>query len=256
MNNIIEKIVSDVSLDERIQDGIFTLENNDHMDILREYLANKGIDEVSVVEFCNRVLEGKYPERQAYNEKGILVTFPTPEYKQRAIKRGTHFEKDPTKASPNVFGGTEEQPTAQQAPSGPEKQPSQPGGPSPQQQEKGSEDQPPKTNLPLSKSAGAPVSTEPGKEPTPQSDETPSTSVAPEPATTTTAPTAAVDAEAEDGEGLPPPMPKSKPEKESEKDIIKKMIATNDFKLEQLHEWLKNNGTDFLKEWMEDTTPN
>jgi hypothetical protein len=41
------------------------------------------------------VTEGKYPERQAYNADGLLVTFPTPEYKQRAIARGTHFEKNP-----------------------------------------------------------------------------------------------------------------------------------------------------------------
>jgi hypothetical protein len=50
----------------------------------------------------NNVLEGKYPERQAYNAKGILVTFPNPEYKTAALARGTHFEVDPKKAQSNI----------------------------------------------------------------------------------------------------------------------------------------------------------
>src|SRR5690348_4942246 len=100
---LLEKIINDVSLDERISDGMFNIEENSHMDALREYLSNKGIDEDSIKSFSNRVVEGKYPERQAYNAKGILVTFPTPEYKQDAIKRGTHFEKDPTKGQSNLF---------------------------------------------------------------------------------------------------------------------------------------------------------
>jgi hypothetical protein len=57
--------------------------------------------------FENRKLysvdEGNFPERQAYNKDGLLVTFPTPEYKQRAIKRGTHFEENPKKADVNIF---------------------------------------------------------------------------------------------------------------------------------------------------------
>ena len=133
MKNIVEKIISEVSLDERITDGIFTIENNDHMEVLRDYLNNKGIEKSVVTEFCNGVLEGKYPERQAYNVNGILVTFPTPEYKQRALQRKTHFEKDPTKAAPNVFGGGE-QPT-QDAPAAPgppaDSPPTDPAAPAP-----------------------------------------------------------------------------------------------------------------------------
>jgi hypothetical protein len=62
------------------------------------------------------MLEGKYPERQAYNTNGILVTFPTPEYKQKAIARGTHFEENPKRGQANVFTGDEqpEQPSGQQ----------------------------------------------------------------------------------------------------------------------------------------------
>jgi hypothetical protein len=71
---------------------------------MREYLISKGIPEAAAVDFTNRVVEGgKHPERQAYNKNGILVTFPTPQHKQNAIRRGTHFEKDPTKGHPNLF---------------------------------------------------------------------------------------------------------------------------------------------------------
>ena len=64
----------------------------------------------------NKMLEGRYPDRQAYNANGILVTFPTPEYKQKAIERGSHFEQNPKKGQANVFSGDEqpEQPSGQQ----------------------------------------------------------------------------------------------------------------------------------------------
>src|SRR3989304_2291339 len=101
--SIFDKILSEIVLDPRIRDGMFNVEEEKHMDILREYLINKGINESSVIEFTNRVLEGKYPERQAYNAKGILVTFPTPEYKKEAIRRGTHFEQNPVKGKSNLF---------------------------------------------------------------------------------------------------------------------------------------------------------
>ena len=77
-NKLLEKIINDVSLDERVSDGMFNIEEDTHMEALREYLSKKGIDEEAIRSFSNRVLEGKYPERQAYNAKGILVTFPTP----------------------------------------------------------------------------------------------------------------------------------------------------------------------------------
>lgn len=104
MNNILEGLLSNLCLDERVSDGIFDISNNDHMEAMREYLVKKGITEEMAVDFSNTVLEaGKYPERQAYNKNGILVTFPTPQHKQNAIRRGTHFEKDPTKGRPNLF---------------------------------------------------------------------------------------------------------------------------------------------------------
>ena len=102
--NIIEKLLNNLCLDERIENGIFDIANNDHISILRDYLVKKGISEADSLEFSNRVVEaGKYPDRQAYNKNGILCTFPTPQHRQNAIRRGTHFEKDPTKGKPNLF---------------------------------------------------------------------------------------------------------------------------------------------------------
>lgn len=94
MINVIDEILSEVSLDERIKDGIFNLDEALHMDALREFLA-KTVTISEAIQITNRMLEGKYPERQAYNADGILVTFPTPKHKAEAIKRGTHFEKSP-----------------------------------------------------------------------------------------------------------------------------------------------------------------
>lgn len=98
----VSEILSDVCLDERVENGIFDMANNVHMNILREKLAGAGFAFNETVEMSNKVLEGKYPERQAYNAKGILVTFPNPEYKKAAIARGTHFEEDPTKGQSNI----------------------------------------------------------------------------------------------------------------------------------------------------------
>lgn len=112
--NVLDKILTDICLDERVQDGIFDIGNNVHMEVFREYLCKKGIPKNTVNEIVNLVVEkGKHPERQAWNKNGILVTFPTPEYKQRALQRGTHFEKNPKAGQTNLFGGGQ---TAPQAP--------------------------------------------------------------------------------------------------------------------------------------------
>jgi hypothetical protein len=108
--NISDFLLSELCLDNRVEDGIFDIFNNDHMDVLREKLVEMGIPKSEVVELANKVIEGKYPERQAYNVKGILVTFPNAEYKQRAIRRGTHFEEDPTKGQTNLDFDTPAQP--------------------------------------------------------------------------------------------------------------------------------------------------
>jgi len=120
--NILSELIEQICLDSRIKDGIFSLDNNDHLNILQEYLqVELNMDEQQSVEIRNAVLEGKYPDRQAYNANGLLVTFPTPEYKQRAISRGTHFEENPKKAAgASVFEPQPEQPAQQ--PSSPEPQ--------------------------------------------------------------------------------------------------------------------------------------
>lgn len=115
MSNIIDRILAEVCLDERIADGIFDMSNNLHMDVLREMLTDTcGVSLNDVKTIHNKMVEGKYPERQAYNRDGLLVTFPTPQHKQRAIQRGTHFEKNPTAGEQNVFKG-EQQPSSKQS---------------------------------------------------------------------------------------------------------------------------------------------
>lgn len=211
-SSIIDRILNDVSLDSRITDGIFLLEENAHMDVLREYLVNKGIEEEVVREFTNLVLDGKYPERQAYNANGILVTFPTPEYKARAIKRGTHFEKDPTRGKPNLFPGGEQ--GGEQAPQAPSTTPEPKGG-----------DTSVKTNLPLSQSGGAGTpqpDTSKGEEP----QVVPQTQAAPQQVSTPEEP--AVEPE----EPAPPPPPPSPAEKEANKAATLKIMKGDDYMLE------------------------
>jgi hypothetical protein len=97
MNNIIDYILSEVSLDDRVN-GIFLMENNIHMDVLREYLIEHGIPRDEVLEMTNKMVEGNYPDRQIFrSDTGQLVTFPSPEYKAKAIKEnpGKYTEQDP-----------------------------------------------------------------------------------------------------------------------------------------------------------------
>jgi hypothetical protein len=95
MSNLLDRVFAEVCLDERITDGVFKMEEATHMDALRDYFLKKGVQREAAISVTNRMVEGKYPERQAYNKDGILVTFPTPQHKARAIARGTHFEKNP-----------------------------------------------------------------------------------------------------------------------------------------------------------------
>lgn len=126
MNNI-TRIFNKICIDERIKEGVFFMEDNDHMDILQEYLMENGISIENSTYLRNKMIEGKYPERQAYNANGILVTFPSPEYKQRAIERGTHFEENPKKGQANIFQQPQQPTPAQQpAPAQPTQQPQAP----------------------------------------------------------------------------------------------------------------------------------
>ena len=104
------------STDNSIENGIFDISKQEHIEILRGHLLESNIDSKTVNQYLNKMLEGRYPDRQVYNANGILVTFPTPEYKQKAIERGSHFEQNPKKGQANVFSGDEqpEQPSGQQ----------------------------------------------------------------------------------------------------------------------------------------------
>jgi hypothetical protein len=225
---LLEKILSEVSLDQRVSDGMFNIEKDNHMEALRDYLFKKGIDEEAVKDFSNRVLEGKYPERQAYNAKGILVTFPTPEYKQNAIKKGTHFEEDPMKKAANVFSDPAQptqQPPATEKPTagaGEESQPTEP-----------------KTSLPVSQSSP------------PSSDDTPETE--PVQAKTTAAPQQTPAATpttepAKEPTELPLPPPKSPAEKEADKHAIKTMLKGDDYMLDEVVEYMMYNAPPYLRE--------
>ena len=116
IKQIFLEALQQASTDISIENGIFDISKQEHIEVLREYLLNSNVDSKIVNQYLNKMLEGKYPERQAYNTNGILVTFPTPEYKQKAIARGTHFEENPKKGQSNVFVGDEqpEQPSGQQ----------------------------------------------------------------------------------------------------------------------------------------------
>lgn len=161
-----DKLLNTICLDERIQDGTFTMENDGHMDILQEYLEKYGLTKEEAEGVRNKMLEGRFPERQAYNKNGLLVTFPTPEYKARAIKRGTHFEQNPTKKAPNIsFAG--QQPPAQAAPAAAQAAPAAPETPAaPTAPEAPAE---PKAETPVKSSGGEPSKLEPADSSPPQS---------------------------------------------------------------------------------------
>lgn len=100
MNNIskfISNIITEASLDSRIPNGVVNLENIEHIQVVAEAMYDACEDENIVNEFVESFVgEGKHPDRQAYNKDGWLVTFPSAQYKQAAIKKGTHYPSDPT----------------------------------------------------------------------------------------------------------------------------------------------------------------
>lgn len=228
MNNIIDKIIIDLSLDSRISDGIFDIKNNNHIQYLCEYLVGKDIDEDIVYEFIQPLMEkGKFPERQAFNRDGLLVTFPTPAYKQRALKRGTHFEKDPRAAQSNLFGGGQKAPN-QPTPAVPDGQPptdtqqsSLPPSDSNQPQTP-----PEQKEVPEPGSPGTPAAPPPA----PSAASAPSTQppaqgqLATEPIPQTTAPNVSPPAPAPQ----PKPVQKTPQEIEIEKQVIKTVLNSDD----------------------------
>ena len=113
-------IINDICCDSRIKDGVLKLENAEHVFIVQEYLEKAGYSLNEIVDKTANLFEsGRFPDRQAYNKDGILVTFPSKEYRDRAVNKGTHFAENPKKAQSNIFsvpgdlsssGATEEKP--------------------------------------------------------------------------------------------------------------------------------------------------
>jgi hypothetical protein len=216
-DRIIEKILNEVSIDPRIPSGIFDIDNPQHVGYMCEYLIGRGIESDMVYEFANVLLEkGKFPERQAYNRNGILVTFPTPEYKKEAIKAGTHFEDDPTKGRPNIFHGDNKPPATAPPPTAIAAQ----AGPT-------------KTNLPVSTSTATPPPAEKsGEDSGEPAQQMPN-------AFTTAAPQQTPDEEEpSEPTKLPPPQIPPPKEKEANKDVIKKILTGDDYMLERVVNFL------------------
>lgn len=147
VKNFINDIILEASLDARISDGVVNFKNYDHIKVLAEIMYDKCQDEAFVNEFIGTFLdEGKYPDRQAFNKEGWLVTFPSKEYRDAAIKKGTHAISDPThgKGGMNLYykrKGKQKRQTQQvTTKTEPEKQvaiPSQGKASTPQKTEKG-----------------------------------------------------------------------------------------------------------------------
>jgi hypothetical protein len=99
-----KSLINDICCDGRIKNGIFDIKNANHVFILQEYLEKSGYDVNYVVDKTANLFEaGRFPERQAYNKDGILVTFPSKEYRDRAVNKGTHFAENPKKSNSNLF---------------------------------------------------------------------------------------------------------------------------------------------------------
>ena len=55
------------STDNSIENGIFDISKQEHIEILRGHLLESNIDSKTVNQYLNKMLEGRYPDRQAYN---------------------------------------------------------------------------------------------------------------------------------------------------------------------------------------------
>lgn len=103
MSNILDRVFNEVCLDERISDGIFRMDEEAHMEALRDYFIRKGITKEAAIHVTNRMVEGKYPDRQAWRkEDGILVTWPSPKHKAKAMAEnpGKYTDQEPKKEAP------------------------------------------------------------------------------------------------------------------------------------------------------------
>jgi pyruvate/2-oxoglutarate dehydrogenase complex dihydrolipoamide acyltransferase (E2) component len=96
IQDFIRNVLLEAALDSRIENGMLEVCNPEHLEVLADHLFERGLDVEFVNEIVTNLQDGKYPDRQAYNKKGWLVTFPSADYKNAAIQKGTHFGSDPT----------------------------------------------------------------------------------------------------------------------------------------------------------------
>ena len=97
--SFLDNVLLETAIDQRIADGVINLANEEHIAIFEEKLTESGmLSEADINSIIDGIIKeaGKYPDRQAFNKEGWLVTFPSAEYKRKAIEKGTHFENDPT----------------------------------------------------------------------------------------------------------------------------------------------------------------
>ena len=97
-STFLQSVLLEAAIDSRIPSGVLNIGDDEHRMVIAEKLLDRNIDPRVVSEVVNKMAlkDGKYPDRQAFNKEGWLVTFPTPEHRAAAIKKKTHFVSDPT----------------------------------------------------------------------------------------------------------------------------------------------------------------
>jgi hypothetical protein len=98
IDTFIQNILFEVCLDKRIENSTIDISNPIHIEIIADHLYERKMGAQIVMEVVNGLVlrDGKFPDRQAYNKDGWLVTFPSADYKNAAIQKGTHYSSDPT----------------------------------------------------------------------------------------------------------------------------------------------------------------
>lgn len=94
--DVVNDAILNVSINPLVESGMFDPNNDEHIFLLMENLDGRLEEEIIAEAIQALRLEGKHPDRQAYNKEGWLVTFPSKEYRDAAIKRNTHSLSDPT----------------------------------------------------------------------------------------------------------------------------------------------------------------
>lgn len=94
--DVVNDAILNVSINPLVESGMFDPNNDEHIFLLMENLEGRLEEEIITEAIQALRLEGKHPDRQAYNKEGWLVTFPSKQYRDSALKKGTHSLADPT----------------------------------------------------------------------------------------------------------------------------------------------------------------